>query len=311
MALGKIWHVYMCQQPFRSIGNTRGETMKNRCKALKVAIALLVALMMQLTRGQWTELHERIATTGGIQPIAYLYGIHPETTRFLLAMGEDLATSESLAERMQRVAARLVPVNARIPEATLQRLAARAGGWPPVPHPAAERPEAVERAGRGGTLLHLAAYRQDADTTHALLAAGADPNIANQAGMTPLHLAAHGPPRLTRWDLYGDEEYEVRTPEITRMLLQAGVDPNPRDNNGNTPLHFAAQWGHRRLVEPLLAGGADPLALNAQNQPPLGLAAAREQRERANDGVVHALHRTVEHRREQGHYGEQAWGGYW
>jgi ankyrin repeat protein len=42
----------------------------------------------------------------------------------------------------------------------------------------------------GNTLLHGAVVCGDADEVKRLLAAGADPNLANREGKTPVHLAA-------------------------------------------------------------------------------------------------------------------------
>ena len=42
----------------------------------------------------------------------------------------------------------------------------------------------------GNTLLHSAVVSGDLDEVHRLLAAGADPHIANRDGKTPVHAAA-------------------------------------------------------------------------------------------------------------------------
>lgn len=41
------------------------------------------------------------------------------------------------------------------------------------------------------------------------------------------------------------------------MLLAAGADVNARNHDGDTPLTNAACWGSRKVVELLLAHGAD------------------------------------------------------
>ena len=88
----------------------------------------------------------------------------------------------------------------------------------------------------GTTALHIAAdgdmwWNQgelDAENIHTvnmLLAAGANPNIADTSGRTPLYYAA------------------VRASvEIVTALLDAGCDPWHRDNNGRTVL----QWVHHK-----------------------------------------------------------------
>ncbi|XP_063219261.1 uncharacterized protein LOC134529282 [Bacillus rossius redtenbacheri] len=57
---------------------------------------------------------------------------------------------------------------------------------------------------------------------------------------------------------------------LVSLLLEAGLPPGTLvDGAGNTMLHAAAAGGRARLVEELLARGADPGALNARRQTPL------------------------------------------
>ncbi len=104
----------------------------------------------------------------------------------------------------------------------------------------------------------------DANAVDALLAAGADPQVADERGFTTLHAAA--------WmgDGDGDEENE-RTGRIIESLLRAGADPNARDAHGDTPMHEALSGDGLNLVaaEQLLAAGADINATNDDDQTPL------------------------------------------
>ena len=63
--------------------------------------------------------------------------------------------------------------------------------------------------------LHSAAAVGDRASVHALLDAGANPNVGQQGGYTPLHTAAHN----------GDAE-------MARMLLAHGADPAARNDDG-------------------------------------------------------------------------------
>ena len=73
----------------------------------------------------------------------------------------------------------------------------------------------------GSTPLHYAASRNQLTSLNTLLAAGADPNIANTNGRTPLHDAA--------WSSSVD---------VITALVDAGCDPLHEDNDGRTPLKY-------------------------------------------------------------------------
>src|SRR3990167_1677409 len=79
-----------------------------------------------------------------------------------------------------------------------------------------------------------------------LLAAGADPNIADNHGNTPLH---HG-------------SYNGHL-EVVKKLLRGsddgvGADPNIVNMSDKTPLLWASRNGHLEVVRELLSVGADP-----------------------------------------------------
>ena len=82
-----------------------------------------------------------------------------------------------------------------------------------------------------------------------LLAAGADPNIANNYGNTPLHGAAH-------------TVHEA----CVATLLAAGADPNVVNVNGDTPLLEATMRGHEACVATLIAAGANPNVVNTDGK---------------------------------------------
>jgi cytohesin len=76
-----------------------------------------------------------------------------------------------------------------------------------------------------------------------LLEAGANPNVANHKGETPLTYCAD-------WGRLDEAE----------CLLDHGADPNFRagDDEPWPALHYAAHWGHLEVVKLLLSAGADP-----------------------------------------------------
>jgi ankyrin repeat protein len=102
----------------------------------------------------------------------------------------------------------------------------------------------------GDSMLHVVARQGDLSMAKMLIAAGADVNIRNPTGATPLHYAAAG-----------------RT-ELASLLLTGGADVSARANNGDTPLHDAALRGNREMVELLLAHGADASVKNSRGRTP-------------------------------------------
>ena len=92
-----------------------------------------------------------------------------------------------------------------------------------------------------------AAERGDLEAVRELLRQGADPNAAQNDGMTALHWAA--------------AENEA---EIARTLLYAGATVRATTRlGGYTPLHLAGRAGHAEVAAILLEAGADPDAVTA------------------------------------------------
>jgi len=101
----------------------------------------------------------------------------------------------------------------------------------------------------GRIILEYAIYHSPLSFVRALLELGADPNYADHAGFPSLiaALSARRPDRH----------------EIVELLLSFGADIAQRGINDYTPLHYAAAENDLRMIELLLAHGADPNARTA------------------------------------------------
>lgn len=95
----------------------------------------------------------------------------------------------------------------------------------------------------GWTPLHLAVFFGRVNTTHVLLAAGADLNAVShtEERVTPLHSALANPHNAA----------------LAQVLIDAGADISVTQLRGYTPLHYAAANGLDAIVRRLLEQGAD------------------------------------------------------
>jgi ankyrin repeat protein len=177
------------------------------------------------------------------------------------------------------------------------------GGWTPVMY--AARNGAIDAlrtlaAGgadldiqdpQGATALSLAIINLHYDAAAALVDAGADPNLVDEAGMGPLYAVTlmntlqwiQGRPAPA---LHG----ELDAAALLQKLLDYGADPNARLTKpvlkrhhdfqsdrtlgeGAVALMRAARMGDAGLARILLARGADPAAIQVDGTTPLMIAA--------------------------------------
>ncbi|CAG0902291.1 unnamed protein product [Cyprideis torosa] len=90
----------------------------------------------------------------------------------------------------------------------------------------------------GETPLFFATGSGHHSVVEVLIANGAEPNIANRYGTSPLHRA--------------------KSAETAELLIAKGAVVDAKDKSGETPLFDATSSGHHSVVEVLLAHGADP-----------------------------------------------------
>jgi ankyrin repeat protein len=96
-------------------------------------------------------------------------------------------------------------------------------------------------ADTSASALHWAAHNNDLGAVKRLLSEGADANLANRFGVTPLHEASI-----------------VRNADMLELMLDAGGDANASFGEGETVLMTAARAGDAESVRVLLAHGGLP-----------------------------------------------------
>ncbi|XP_049942557.1 serine/threonine-protein phosphatase 6 regulatory ankyrin repeat subunit C-like [Schistocerca serialis cubense] len=121
----------------------------------------------------------------------------------------------------------------------------------------------------GVSLLHTVASRSVANRirhpkslqkimrfAERLIQSGANINIMDHRGRTPLHYAA----------VEGNNEGIIH---LTRKMIEAGARVDKTDHHGRTPLHYAAQAGNCKYVEVLIKARADVNAVDKDGATPL------------------------------------------
>ena len=118
----------------------------------------------------------------------------------------------------------------------------------------------------GFTPLGLAAFFGHAEAVEALLAAGADVNLASRESMRMPPLGS---------------AMAVQRNDIARTLIEHGADVNGKAANDLTALHTAAARGNLEAAKLLLDHGAEPNATSTDGKTPLNYAQERNHPEMA------------------------------
>ncbi|CAB0043661.1 unnamed protein product [Trichogramma brassicae] len=119
----------------------------------------------------------------------------------------------------------------------------------------------------GNTPLHLAARNGHAQLVELLLRRGADPNLANDFGSTPLHFICSR--------AKNDELVDTLFGKLDELLTTKFLEVDAQDASGNSPLHLALKRGNEHLMELLLEHGADANLSNLNGTTPLHVIAKR------------------------------------
>jgi ankyrin repeat protein len=137
----------------------------------------------------------------------------------------------------------------------------------------------------GATPLLRAAKAGDVPTIKLLLAHGANPNLPNIYGTTPI-MAAAGL-SSNEIDTRGRFKTQAEAVESINLLAKAGADVNAHETrncppsggmfcvSGQTALHGAALWGWSDVVKALVANKANLDARDAKGMTPLDAALGR------------------------------------
>lgn len=130
----------------------------------------------------------------------------------------------------------------------------------------------TKRDGTGETALHIVVARRDETWLSYLLQKGANPNLADRKGVTPLMLATQlgfveGAARLIKNKASVDgtnrsgetpliRAVQLRNPEMVRLLLRSGANPDKRDAvAGLSAREYAAQDGRNSAILAIIERG--------------------------------------------------------
>ena len=118
------------------------------------------------------------------------------------------------------------------------------------------------------TPLYHAAYVGCPEVTQILLEHGADVGLQTEFGQVPLHIVSK--PCLGIADNFLGDKDEDKRLVVARLLLLAGrrggVDVNAQDLKGATPLHYALYYRCPKIVQLLLAHGANAGVVDNQGR---------------------------------------------
>lgn len=138
----------------------------------------------------------------------------------------------------------------------------------------------------GETALHVVTARRDTTWMSFLLGKGANPNIKDVRGRTPLGIASdmgfvEGVQLLVTKNARVDESNDAgetalisavhrRQTEMMRILLKAGANPDKADNSGRSARDYAKLDGDGSQLVSIIEENAKPRAAGQNNKPTYG-----------------------------------------
>jgi ankyrin repeat protein len=138
----------------------------------------------------------------------------------------------------------------------------------------------------GETALHVVTTRRDLTWMSFLLGKGANPNLKDVRGRTPLVIASdmgfvEGVQLLVNSKARVDESNDAgetplisavhrRQTEMMRILLKAGANPDKADNSGRSAREYAKLDGDGSQLVAIIEENAKPRAAGQQNKPTYG-----------------------------------------
>jgi ankyrin repeat protein len=138
----------------------------------------------------------------------------------------------------------------------------------------------------GETGLHIVTTRRDLTWMSFLLGKGANPNLKDVRGRTPLSIASdmgfvEGVQLLVTNNARVDESNDAgetpliaavhrRQTEMMRILLKAGANPDRADNSGRTARDYALLDGADSQLVSIIKENAKPRAAGQSNKPTYG-----------------------------------------